>query len=269
MLGLIVSGCNKEHDISETINQESFNKDKGRCMTETISSPELSSCVENAIDLKVQKICSDNKLTSDECLKIKNEANSRIAIYNGEKAASNQAIKLEQTKQQPINNSNFQTSTIEQQRTPAVQDRKQVSVSVSLPENAITSNGTVITIPVTTTDLTGRGVISYNFDFHFDPSVLKLTTDPVQTTGTISNSCNIVTNSNKPGQLFVGCDVINELSGAGTLLTLQFNVIGASGSKSDLTFQEFIYNDGKPNVQTNKGTLRVTGNKTTSKNGVK
>jgi hypothetical protein len=90
---------------------------------------------------------------------------------------------------------------------------------------------------------------------------LQLTASPVQTTGTLSSGCQIASNSPVAGQLLVGCDVVDPLVGAGTLLNLQFTVTGTANSTigtSNLSFQSFVYNGGQPTVEKNNGSFSVS-----------
>ncbi len=49
----------------------------------------------------------------------------------------------------------------------------------------------------------------------------------------------------------------NALSGAGTLLNLKFNVVGAGGAATALAWQAFVLNEGEPSSTTANGGFAV------------
>ncbi|MBS1793304.1 MAG: hypothetical protein JSS81_05590 [Acidobacteria bacterium] len=118
-------------------------------------------------------------------------------------------------------------------------------VSVSLPSfNA--SPGTTVAVPVTVGDLTGRNAISFDFEVRFDPAVLRpVAAAPTSNAGTLSSSFVITANPNLSGRLLVSGFNAYPLSGQGTLLNLNFEVVGQSGA-TPLTWQSFMFNEGNP-----------------------
>ncbi|MEP7341246.1 MAG: IPT/TIG domain-containing protein [Acidobacteriota bacterium] len=112
-------------------------------------------------------------------------------------------------------------------------------VAVSLPQTTGTQ-GSIITVPITVGDLTGRGFISYDFDLIYDAAVLQAASAPTDAAGTLSSALTITANAT-PGRLRVSAFGTTPLSGAGTLLNLKFNVAGAGGTA--LTWQRFIFNE--------------------------
>ena len=125
-------------------------------------------------------------------------------------------------------------------------------VSIALP-NLTPTTGTSVTIPITVGDLTGKGVIAYDFDLVFDPSVLQAQFTPYDAAGTLSSALTITANP-QPGRLRVSAFGTQSLTGAGTLLNLKFNVLGAGGTGTALTWQRFLLNE---TVQTNLTNGRV------------
>ncbi|MBK8466506.1 MAG: hypothetical protein IPL32_11800 [Chloracidobacterium sp.] len=137
------------------------------------------------------------------------------------------------------------------------------AVAVSLP--TMNAGGTAI-VPVTVGDLTGLGAISFEFQVTFDPAVLQPMTQPVNTSGTLTGdgSWNVFRNASNPGQLIVSGFSTNPLTGSGTLIDLRFDVIGAPGQSTALTFedytdpsgrthQSFLFNEGTPSTGTMTG----------------
>lgn len=125
-------------------------------------------------------------------------------------------------------------------------------VSISLP-NLSATTGTSVTVPVTVGDLTGKGVIAYDFDLVFDQSVLQAASTPYDAANTLSSALTITANP-QPGRLRVSAFGTQSLAGAGTLLNLKFNVLGAGGTSSALTWQRFLLNEV---LQTNLTNGRV------------
>ena len=139
-------------------------------------------------------------------------------------------------------------------------------VPVSLP-NVSPFQG-VISVPVTTGDLTGLGVIAYEMQVTFDPAVVTPATPPFDKTGTISSGMSITPNTGFPGHLIIPAFQGTPLTGSGTLLYLRFNVIGAPGQSTALAFEDYIdpgsinhpgfrFNEGTPLSKTTNGSISV------------
>ncbi len=140
-------------------------------------------------------------------------------------------------------------------------------VPVSLP-NVSPFQG-VVTIPITTGDVTGLGAVSYDLQITFDPAVVTPASPPVDKTGTMSSGMLVTPNSGFPGHLIVTAFQGSSLTGSGTLLYLRFNVIGAPGQSTALAFENFVdpgsnnhpgfrYNEGTPASMTTNGSVLVT-----------
>lgn len=138
-----------------------------------------------------------------------------------------------------------------------------VDVPVSLP--AVVQAGGVVNVPITVGDLTGLSVISYDFQIDYDPAVLQPVGGPTCTggacftqTGTLSSTMSVTPNVGFPGGHFiVSAFQGSPLAGGGTLLILNFNIIGSAGDSSALTFNDytspspsfhpgFVFNEGEP-----------------------
>lgn len=130
------------------------------------------------------------------------------------------------------------------------------AVSVSLPNMNAAPNQTV-TIPITVGDVTGRGVLAYQFDLTYDAAVLQPQTEATEAAGTLSNGLNVVTNATAPGRLRVAVFGTQALTGAGTLLKLRFNVVGQIGANTSLVWQQFQFNEGEPTVNRSNGQISV------------
>ena len=113
-------------------------------------------------------------------------------------------------------------------------------------------------IPITTSDLTNKDIISYQFKITFNNTVLNAL--DVITTGTISaaSGWTVLPNISAPGEMTIGAFGSNALSGSGVLVKLKFRVVGLSGTSTNLNFSSFIFNSGTPSVVTTNGSFSVT-----------
>jgi hypothetical protein len=130
--------------------------------------------------------------------------------------------------------------------------------TVSLPQ-ASGNAGTSAMIAISTTNLTGLGVVAYDFTLVFDQNVLQLQSPAFDSASTLSSAMTITPNASTPGRLTISAFGTGTLSGAGTLLNLKFNVVGGAGSSTALTFQRFQFNEGTPAANTVAGSFTVNG----------
>jgi len=68
-------------------------------------------------------------------------------------------------------------------------------VAVSISNTLSGPPQSSLTVPIMVSNLTGRGVVSYDFTLTFDPNVLRLQNPPVMVPGTISSAMNITPNA--------------------------------------------------------------------------
>jgi hypothetical protein len=106
------------------------------------------------------------------------------------------------------------------------------------------SPGSEIVVPVTIGDVSGKGVLAYQFEMNYDPAVLAPAANPVVIGGTMSDNMSITANADTPGVLRVVVFGASPMNGQGTLLNLKFTAIGAAGTTSPLSWQEFMLNEG-------------------------
>jgi N-acetylneuraminic acid mutarotase len=135
-------------------------------------------------------------------------------------------------------------------------DGPERAVAVALPELSIVGYKEV-TVPVSVSSITGKGVISYEFDLRYDPLVILPQEDPVDLSGTMSNGLAAVVNANESGLLRVVIYGPMPLDGIGLLINLRFTVLGAPGSRSPITFERILFNEGDPSVSTTDGSIKV------------
>jgi uncharacterized protein (TIGR03437 family) len=122
-------------------------------------------------------------------------------------------------------------------------------VAISLPQMSA-ATGSSVTIPITVGDLTGRNFLSFDFDLTYDASVLQAQQQPTDSTDTLARNLTITANAT-PGRLRVSAFGAQAMTGAGTLLKLKFNVTGAAGTGTALTWQQFIFNETAQTSLTN------------------
>jgi hypothetical protein len=130
-------------------------------------------------------------------------------------------------------------------------------VKLSAPRMSVAEQSDVV-VPLEITDTTGVGIIAYQFNLTYDPAVLQIDSVPIDIEGTLSESMAFAVNPNTPGLLRVAVYGAYPLTGAGVLLNLRFKAIGASGSVSDLIWEEVLVNEGDPEQTTTNGSVAIS-----------
>ncbi len=105
----------------------------------------------------------------------------------------------------------------------------------------LTSNEVVI--PVSVKGVANKGIISYEFDLRYDPSVLRPQDFPVDLAGTISRGFSFAVNAQESGLLRVAVYGAIPLKSNGVLLNLRFYAVGATDSMPPLVFERFMFNE--------------------------
>lgn len=126
-------------------------------------------------------------------------------------------------------------------------------VDVAISSSLTASTGSTLTVPISVSDLTGKGALSFDATITFDPAVLRLQSTPVDRTGTLSSAMTVTVNTSTPGQIRISAFNSAALVGAGTLLNLKFDVVGANGACSNLNWASFRFNEGTPCATTTNG----------------
>ncbi|MEX2400480.1 MAG: ice-binding family protein [Rhodothermales bacterium] len=127
------------------------------------------------------------------------------------------------------------TVTVPSEPPPPVEE-----VTLTLPESGAEPN-VAISIPITTDDIDGKDVLSFDFTVMYDPDVITL--DSVETAGTLSEDAQITIDATS-GSINVVGSVGTAIDGSGVFIYLT----GTSGSEgtTDLTFANLTLNDGTP-----------------------
>jgi len=131
-----------------------------------------------------------------------------------------------------------------------------LAVNVSLPEITGLSSGQSVEIPITISDVSGAGIISYYADINFTEAVLNCT--GVVKTGTLSSGWGApAVNLSQDGKVTIAAYGTQPLTGQGTILKLVFTVVGLTGNGSPLNFDVFQFNEGNPPAITQNGYASV------------
>jgi len=131
------------------------------------------------------------------------------------------------------------------------------SVVVNAPTLLTQEDGDII-IPVKIQNAAGKGIISYEFDLRYDPSVIQPQSDPVSLNRTVSRGLSAVSNASEPGMLRVTVFGPAAIDVDGTLLNLRFTAVGASGSVSPLTWERMVLNEGDPRAIFTNGRVEIS-----------
>jgi len=119
--------------------------------------------------------------------------------------------------------------------------------------------GQTVTVSLSTTDLTGLNVMSYQFRIAYNASVVTAT--GVSTSGTLTGTAGWATPAFNvtSGQIDVSAASATALTGAGTLLNVTFDVNPAllDGGSTTLTLSNALMNEGTPPVTTANGSFTV------------
>jgi uncharacterized delta-60 repeat protein len=131
------------------------------------------------------------------------------------------------------------------------------SASVALPRLLILANDQVI-IPVSIRGVVNTGIISYEFQLRYDPSVVRPLADPVDLVRTVSGRLSAVANAEEPGLLRVAVYGPVPLNRNGVLINLRFTAVGAPGSVSPLTWERIMFNEGDPQATATDGQVALS-----------
>ena len=131
------------------------------------------------------------------------------------------------------------------------------AVRVSVPGTKA-AQGSLVTIPLTLSDLRGRGVGSYQFDIEYDPAVISPAAIAADVSGTICDGFGVFSHSPSPGLLKVVVYGTIPVTTDGIFVNLRFSTIGVVDATTPLTIRGFRLNDARIGVVTTNGKLRVT-----------
>ena len=123
--------------------------------------------------------------------------------------------------------------------------------------NVTAPAGSDIAIPVSVQGVANKGIISYQFDLHYDAAVIQPTANAV-TLGDASSGMSVVFNPAAPGVLRVAVYGPYALVNSGTMLNFHFTAVGEVLSSSSLTFENFMFNEGGITTNLIAGEVRLS-----------
>ncbi len=131
------------------------------------------------------------------------------------------------------------------------------SAAVSAPHSVVIP-GSELTIPITVQRAADKGIISYDFDLRYDPTVIQPVADVALLKGTVSRGLSVVVNAQQPGLLRVVVYGSMPIASNGVLLNLRFIAIGQVGSISRLTWERMVFNEGDPMTTSLDGQIELS-----------
>ncbi len=130
------------------------------------------------------------------------------------------------------------------------------SIAVKSPD-LITSTGSEVVIPIEVQGAANKGIISYEINMSYDPSVIQPVADPVDLSGTVSSRLTFAFNADQPGILRVAVYGAYPIDTNGVLMNLRFTAVGAPGSVSRLILTHMMFNEGDPEAIATDGRVRI------------
>jgi len=125
-----------------------------------------------------------------------------------------------------------------------------------------TGTGTTFAFPVEVSDVTGKEVYSADLTLSYNPNLLKAAGATTQ--GTMAQSFGNPVFNVTPGQIKIAMAGTSALTGSGTLVYVNFEVVGAKGNSSEIRFVAMTLNEGNPPVATQNGVLTITNSPPTA-----
>lgn len=132
-------------------------------------------------------------------------------------------------------------------------DKTGQPVAVSARLSRAAAEDTTLTFNLSAADVTGKGILAYQFDVLYDAAVIEPQAASCDASKTLSGGMTAICRMSEPGVLKVMVYGTTPMTGEGTLLKLNFKMIAARGSASGLSIKDFMFNEGVPSAVTVKG----------------
>lgn len=129
-------------------------------------------------------------------------------------------------------------------------------VELSAPQISAAPQGAVI-VPLTISDTTDLGIIAYQFNIRYDPTVLQISSVPIDMQRTLSETMAFAVNPTVPGLLRIAAYGPYPLNSEGVLLNLRFTAVGNVGDVSDLSWEDVLVNEGNPSNSFINGSVTI------------
>lgn len=117
-----------------------------------------------------------------------------------------------------------------------------LGIAISMPKVEADASREVV-IPVEIKGAVNKGIVSYELDLGYDPSMLQPQVDPVDVAGTASRGLSYVINAETPGRLRVVMYGAMPIGRDGVLLNLRFTTVGFAGAIVPLVLERAVFND--------------------------
>jgi hypothetical protein len=131
----------------------------------------------------------------------------------------------------------------------------QVNVNIPDVTESGLSAGDTVSAWITVSDLTGLGIISFQFTITNDPTLVNAV--GINTSGDISFSgWTVFPNTSVPGQVQAAGFGAFPLAGSGNFIELIYEVVNPVGF-TDLTSTEFLFNAGTPTATVSDGSITL------------
>jgi hypothetical protein len=137
------------------------------------------------------------------------------------------------------------------------EDNDQADIVVSLPASTTATEKEVI-IPVAVQGAANNGIISYEFDLEYDPTIIQPQSQAVVLAGTVSSGLSAVVNATVPGVIRVVVYGPLPIYADGVLLNLRFTPVGKPCEISPLKIDKMVFNDGDPTVEVLNGGVALS-----------
>ena len=137
------------------------------------------------------------------------------------------------------------------------------SIAVGFGKAKANRSGELI-VPVLVSDLSSKGVYSFEFELEYDAEALNLeqTTDItrlLEISGSLSGNFSFAVNPLERGKVKISAYGISALEGEGVLLNLKFKAAAKKSRSSELKWQNFRFNEGEQKTRLKDGTVTFNG----------
>jgi len=139
---------------------------------------------------------------------------------------------------------------------PAESDGPERDITVKLGNVSTPADSDVI-VPVSIEGAADKGLISYELELRYDPTVIQPQAEAVSLAGTQSRGLLAVTNSVQPGVLRVVVYGPRPIEADGVLLNLKFTSVGEKGATSSLMLERISFDEGNARVNTSSGKIEL------------
>lgn len=135
------------------------------------------------------------------------------------------------------------------------------SIQVGFGKTKSAPGGELI-VPVVVSNLSSKGIYSFEFEFEFDADVLSLeqtadVTQLLKVDETISHQFSFAVNPLEKGKVKVSAYGVTALEGEGILLSLKFTSISKGSVGSELKWTRFRFNEGEQKIQLKDGLIKI------------